>query len=267
MTRACSYGKSRFVSGQADVVIMPRSVTKSYAIVVTHGYTGDVTGMLTPDNPGLWSLQQQLVDGGAVVVAHTLDGDSWGNDASVTDLEAIRTAVGTYGCQTSKIVLFGGSMGGAVIWSYLREHGDKCAGAALVAPTTDLNGYYANPDSTLGNPDISTTTQKNSIATAWGVVSPAALPARADPISNASTIAAFNVPVIIYYSDSATNGLGDADDDGNVVITTSSLQTMVSALGAPASLVHVSSTAMHGDQETVAALDNGLVDWLLGKAA
>ena len=266
MSRIMSYGNARFSAGQKDVICMPRKVLRKYIIVVTHGYTGDSSQMLTFTIPGLWSLINKLCAAGAVCVASDFHGDNWGNDASVTDIENIRLAAATYGCSTSKVVLFGGSMGGATIYSYMRDHGDRVSGASLVAPTTALNDYYANPDSTLGNPDIAIATQKTSIATAWGTTSPNPLPSKADPLANAATIAAWGIPHTVYYSDSSTNHLGDADDDGNPVIKVADLQQMKSLVGAQQRLVYLGNSQMHGDPETVSALDRGLTNELIGWA-
>jgi pimeloyl-ACP methyl ester carboxylesterase len=261
VTGAASYGLSRVIATQNDFVWVPRALTRRYCVVAFHGEPGTAATGLDPNaTPGWWRVCQTLRDKGALVVQADWDLKAWGGPTLVADIETFRTTklatlattlgVANAGIlDTSKLVIFSGSMGGCNGYRYQEQQPSHVAGHATVAGASDLTGFYSG---TYRWGSDQGTTMRAEIGTAYSVVYPTALPSNADPYDNANLITS---PTWIGYS------------DGDTTVPSAQCTAMATALGANGTAVKVSTTDTHGDAETVHAIDYGIVDWLLAKAS
>lgn len=255
-----TYGTGRVIGAEQDCVWVPRTMTRRYVVVAFHGAPGVAATGLTPDTtPGWFGACLALRNAGCVVVQADWDLQAWGGDTLLGHIETFRTGLATLlttldvpgrsVLDSSKLVIFSGSMGGANGFRYQEQYPTRVAGHAGIAPVSDLTGYYTG--TYRWGSDQGTTYQAN-IGTAYGVTYPTALPASADMYDNAALITS---PTWIGYSTADTT------------VPAAQNQAMATALGSHATAVQVSTSALHGDAETLAALGFGLTDWLIGKAS
>lgn len=188
----------RIRGGEYDHTWIPDELLAgAFGVVLTHGsgaplqYTG---GGAAFHHPSV-QLPHLLGQAGFASVAGTMSGQSWANNPSQTDVEAARVLLGTLGAPNAKVHLFGVSMGFAVAARWAAANPAKVASLCGVIPLTDLVGFYTG---------LPAGADKNEIATAWGVVAPAALPAGSDIQAMAATIAANAIPTRLYYSSADT---------------------------------------------------------------
>jgi pimeloyl-ACP methyl ester carboxylesterase len=110
------------------------------------------------------------------------EGNGWGNDAAVADIDTARVFLGTLGCATDKVLLVGASMGVVDALNYARAHPDRVAAIVGMIPGSDVNDLRDN--------NRAGTTQA-AINTAWGLAGGSTsatvpLPARANPTDDAN---------------------------------------------------------------------------------
>lgn len=104
-------------------------------------------------------------------VAGEMSGQSWGNDAAMTDIDkAFTYAKSKFGLTATKFHLIGASMGGFVGARYATLFPEKVASFTGLIPLLDLNAFYNA---------VTPGAYKNEISTAWGVANDAPLPAGA----------------------------------------------------------------------------------------
>lgn len=199
---ATSYGKSRIVSGQDDVIFTPRNGARGKrGVILLHGQLQAADAWNASTTPGQSSLATAIAGAGLVCISIYADGPSWGNDATIADIEATRTYLGTLGCATDKILLVGASMGALNALNYCRANPTRVAALIGVIPACDLDDIRDN----------NRASAQANVNTAWSLANGSTsatvpLPARANPTAdaNAATIAGSGAVIKLYYSTADT---------------------------------------------------------------
>lgn len=163
----------------------------------------------------LGSTMTNVVDPATAVVT-----DPWGNDQSQATLlkyvDAMTALTGN-----PKVHLMGLSHGNMMAMLFAENHPDRVASITGIIPFSTLKDEYDN--NTIGF--------AANIATAWGLTRGTnPLPARGDCFGRASTIAANNIPVTLYYSAADT------------LISTASVDAYAAAVGAAKFMVDTDGT-------------------------
>lgn len=186
---ASSFGLSRITSGANDVVHTPRTPINGRRVVIAcHGYLGTARVFLDdPPSPNLGKFTRNLAALGFLIVSVDV-GNTWGNATASARIEQARSFAATKGAASDKVVLLGVSMGHLTAMSYRRDFPTKVAGVVGIMPACDLNDLRNN----------NRASSQASIDTAWSVVSPAPLPASADPTSNVNVLQ--GIPWTAFYS-------------------------------------------------------------------
>lgn len=166
----------------------------NYGVLLLHG-AGNTDQYMGHTRWGSSGLGPSLAREGFIAAAGAMAGDAYGNDTAMARvtahgawLEANRTV------KPGKYHLVGTSMGGytALRWAILNP--TKVASLSLLLPLCDIVTAYTNNVGGL----------QASMATAWGVTAPAALPAGADLLATADGILDAGIPTRFYYDDADT---------------------------------------------------------------
>lgn len=228
-----SYGNGRIVAGQDDVIFRPRNGPHGKrGVIFLHGQDTSLLVWGSPAlAPGQASVGAVVASLGLAGVALYAEGNGWGNDATVADIETARTFLGTLGCATDKVLLVGASMGCVDSFNYIRAHPDRVAGMVGLIPGSDVDDLRDN--------NRAGTCQAN-INTAWGLTpgstsATVPLPARANPTANvnAAAIAGSGAHIKLYYSSVDT------------VVLPATVTTLATKLGCTATVID--STNGHSD--------------------
>lgn len=197
---ATSYANGRIVAGQDDVVFTPRGGPRGKrGVVLLHGQDTSLLVWSDPSgSPGQASIGTALASVGFVCVSIFDEGNGWGNDAAVADIDTARLYLGTLGCATDKVLLVGASMGAVDALNYTRAHPDRVAALVGIIPGSDVDDIRDNNRAG---------TTRAAINTAWGLAAGSTsasvpLPARANPSAdaNAAAIASSGAVINLYYS-------------------------------------------------------------------
>lgn len=227
---ASSLGLNRAVTGEQDVILLPRiksRVVGKRGIIVCHpaGFGAASTVGATPILTAFPALCSALADAGYAVVATDLGGaTAWANDAAMTAFAGARTLLATTGCLTDKVLLVGCSMGNLTALRYAADNPGQVAAIAGIVPAVDIVGIR---DGNLGS-------LAAQINTAWGITGTDAVPARGVPLSRGANLAGLRWRG--YYSAADT------------VTVPAGVTSLVSTIGSTASSVQVSTTANHPGQ-------------------
>ncbi len=178
-------------AGEYDYLWVPRSPrTGNYGVVLCHGAA-------TPDNyigagwPNADSMAAAIANAGIPCVAGYFAGDAWCNDTVMSRIATATTYMASVtGSSTTKIHLIGISMGGGTAYRYASLNPSKVASVTGIIPLSNITYNYTS--------NLPTGAQA-SIATAWGVTYPAALPSGADLPTLASAMNGV-VPSQAFYS-------------------------------------------------------------------
>jgi dienelactone hydrolase len=195
-----SYSVGRVVSGQEDVIYRPRNGARGKrGVVLLHGHNQTVQHFLAPALAGQFKLAEAIAAAGLVCVALHTEGNGWGSDQVIADIESARTYMGTLGCATDKVLLVGISMGGGCMFNYARANPTKVAALVGCIPACDFDDLRDNDRGAAG--------VRDAINTAFGLAAGStsatvALPSRANPMSdaNAALIAGSGAKIKLYYS-------------------------------------------------------------------
>lgn len=147
---------------------------------------------------------------------------NWGNDNAIARItDAYNYLTGALGCKAGKVGLFGGSMGAIQLLNWARQNLAKVACIGLSIPVLDANDIYVNNKY-----------QPATIPAAYGLVSPAAIPA--------GTLLTHNP---VNYAAGDLNGvpirLWPSDDDPVASNTTAAQAFAASGVGDTISVVSV----------------------------
>lgn len=239
---ASTYTISRIASGEYELVTTPRGGGVGRPlVVVAHGAGGTPSTYMNPStSPGIYRILHTLMETYATITTDFGGGHTWGNDTVLTRFDSILSwaASNLPGVTTSSVYIWGSSMGN---WTALRCAADRSSQVrAVVAnvPVCDINDIRNR--NALG--------ARANIDAAWGVTYPTALPSNADLLTRAQGGALAGLPWKAFSS------------SGDTVCPPSTVTAMVSAIGATASNVVVSS-AEHGDAPIAAANPQDVVDF------
>lgn len=180
---------------ETDYLWAPRTPRKNTCgVVLCHGATAPTQYMDLVSQSASVKLAAALASAGIPCIAGAFSGDSFANDASMTDVtnawDVLQAAYPDM--RTDKVALLGVSMGGAVAARWSQLNPSQTAAVVGIIPLWDLVALY---DGDVGG-------LQASVATAWGVTAPAALPASADIAANAGLAA--GIPHLAGYSTTDT---------------------------------------------------------------
>jgi pimeloyl-ACP methyl ester carboxylesterase len=188
-----SMASNRIQSGEVDEIWTPHTPRRNTCgVIMLHG-SGNPQGFTDSINqPSSVKLAAALARYGIPCIAGDMAFEAWGNDAVVSRIDAAWTVLKTQfpKMRTDKVCLLGISMGGAAVARWSQANPTKTACVLGLIPLFDLTSFYAYP--------AYSGAVQNAIGTAWGVTAPAALPARANILSTASSAA--GIPHLIGYS-------------------------------------------------------------------
>lgn len=181
----------RVGTGETDQVWAPRTPrTGTCGLILCHGATAPNEFIDLISQAASVRLAAALASAGIPCLSGTFGGDTFANDTAMTRIESAWTVLkGLYpAMRTDKVALLGVSMGGAVAARYSQLNPTKVAALVGIIPLWDIVALYAGNVGGLAT----------SVATAWGVTAPAALPPEADIAANAA--AAAGIPTLAGYS-------------------------------------------------------------------
>lgn len=180
----------RVAAGETDEVWRPRTPWTGCIAVFVHGSGNPMAGVDGVAQPATVKLLGQLAATGVPVIAGDFGLQAWGNDTVLARIDAAWALGKTLfpAARTDKLLLIGGSMGGAGSARYCQLHPGNVAAFLGLIPLLDLVSFYAaNPGAVA-----------NEMAAAWGVATGAALPAAANIAATATK--QNGVPTLIGYS-------------------------------------------------------------------
>lgn len=197
-----TYALSHTASGA--VIFAPRVRRTGHGMVLCHGAGGSASGFSTafPNGDvgamGPFQLAAWLASNGVPCVSTDLGGTyTWGKDSVVQTAGDVDTAfaalVSAVGVDASKAHLLGISMGSLTTLRYMATQPAKVRSATIILPLVNMTDFYGQNRGGF----------QTSVAAAWSVTAPAALPNRADPSLNISAIAGSG-PLLGYYSTADT---------------------------------------------------------------
>lgn len=203
-------------SGKFTTVWTPtKRRANKYMAVLLHG-SGAQVGHIDPTRLGSVQLPAFLASAGIPCITSEFAGQSWANDASMTTItNAITYGNSLFGLPAgNKVVLLGGSMGGALGIRYAGLNPTKVAAYVGYIPLTNLYNFY--------NALATGNATRIEIAGAWGVAANASLPAGADLMgTHGPAMKNAGIPSRIYYSSTdATVNPADQVAAGPVLGTT-----------------------------------------------
>jgi hypothetical protein len=158
---------------------IPRTNRGKRGVILFHGLGNPNEYLDSANQPASVQLAYRIASEGIPCIAGAFSGDTWGNDQSKTDTANAFTALQAMGAAADAFIGFGVSMGHANLLRYAIDNPTKVAAGIGAIPIIDLVGVYNN----------NIHSSQASIATAWGVTAPAALPARADLLTTATALA------------------------------------------------------------------------------
>lgn len=178
------------VAGELDTVVRPtpRRAADKYPVILLHGsntpyqYIQSQQSLRLPGYLG-WA--------GIPSISAIMHGQTYANDTSMSDIGVAKGFIETELELTgNKVHLIGISMGAALAVRYASLNPTLVASVTGIIPLSSIINYYT------GLPAGAT---KNEIATAWGVVAPADLPAGADIVTLGTAMDGV-VPSRLYYA-------------------------------------------------------------------
>lgn len=179
-------------AGETDYLWLPgeKRGANKYGVVLLHG-AGAPNNFMDATRLGSLTLPAWLAMAGIPVVAGQMGGDTFANDTAMTRINsAITYLSANAGVPSTKVILIGASMGGALALRYASLNPSKVAAIVGIIPLTNINTIYQSNAGGL----------RAAIGTAWGVTYPTALPAGANLPVLASALNGV-VPSRLYYSD------------------------------------------------------------------
>jgi hypothetical protein len=195
-----SYGVGRVVSGQEDVIYRPRNGARGKrGVVLLHGHNQTVQHFLAPALAGQFKLAEAIAAAGLVCVALHTEGNGWGSDQVIADIESARTIWERWVALLTKSS-WSGSVWVVVACSTMPEPiPTKVAALVGCIPACDFDDLRDNDRGAAG--------VRDAINTAFGLAAGStsatvALPSRANPMSdaNAALIAGSGAKIKLYYS-------------------------------------------------------------------
>lgn len=210
MTYAVKTGTGNIFAAETDTLFIPAEPrTGKAGVILLHGAS-------TPEQytsaswPTAAELGMRLARAGIPCIAGAMGGDTWGNDTAMSRVDAAHAYLAAQtGASSTRACLVGTSMGNSLGFRWAGLNPTKAAAVVGMIPLSSLVNSYTNDVGGL----------RASIGTAWGVAWPTELPASANLLTHAATMAAAGIPSRLYYSGVDTlvppadvTALGDAAD-------------------------------------------------------
>jgi hypothetical protein len=211
-------------------------------IIYLHGGTGylggyGTFGIMDPVNTfGEFNLITALSKHWPIMVSDLGGIQTWGNATAMNAIAAARTALIAAGAKNGPMGLVGASMGHDNAIQYANAHLANVACIAGIIGLCDVGNLYST----------NALAQAASIAAAWGVTYPAALPAGAEIKGLAAGLR--GLPWQMWCS------------DGDTVIPIATVQAFGAAIGGP---VHITNHGDHGEASIDATPTDDLVKFML----
>jgi len=186
--------------GEVDYLNMPAEPYDGYPVVLLHG-----AGSTARDAFASASFYAHATLPGILYhhnipsISGWMGGDNMGNDLGMTCVESARTVLDAFpGVDASRVHLVGVSMGNELAMRYASLNPTKVASIMSVMPLSDINAVY----------QANRAGFRATIAAAWGVTYPAALPSQSDLVNtHAPVLVANGTPVRLLYSTADTTVL------------------------------------------------------------
>lgn len=183
--------KGQVAANELEEIFYPRTVRAGKrGCILLHGAGNPQAFIDATNQKSSVKLAAALASAGIPCIAGDFGvGDTFANDTVMARIDSAWTLLKAKfpTMATDKFFLLGGSMGGAAVARYSQLHPDRVAAVVGLIPLWDLVALY-----NLGGGTQAT------IAAAWGVTAPAALPSSADIAANASLAA--GIPHLAGYS-------------------------------------------------------------------
>lgn len=185
--------RGQIAANENDYLWVPNKLNSKnkYGVVLCHG-RGVPDEFMTAANAR--TMVAYLARAGFACVAGEFGGNQWGNNTAVARIDAAFTYLKSKvsGLDANKFHIMGISMGGGTAIRYAQSNPSKIVTLHAFLPVTSIRNIYEGNLSGL----------QAEIATAWGVTAPAALPAAADLLANASSLN--NIPTWLYHAGNDT---------------------------------------------------------------
>lgn len=189
-----SLDTGRIVAATKDAIVRPNRPNAKRPVLFFHAAAAgaaQAVGLEATFLPSCEKIVSAIADQGFTVACVTGQ-DKWGNATAMSNaVSALAYLRGTLGQSAAAPIVVGTSMGSAAALRYAALNPVACVVGILSIP--DLSNTYSN---NLGG-------NQANIASAWGVVAPAALPAGADPNRDHRTALAGKPMQLHYATDDA----------------------------------------------------------------
>lgn len=177
------------VAAELDTLFSAYPQRDGYPVILLHGSNTPFQYVLS--SPNSLRLPAYLAQSGFSSISAVMHGQTYANDQSMTDIDTAKAFIESQlSLSAGKVHLIGISMGGALAVRYAGLNPSLVASVTGIIPLSSIINYYT------GLPAGAT---KTEIATAWGVISPAALPAGADLLTVGAPMNGV-VPSRLYYA-------------------------------------------------------------------
>lgn len=130
-----------YTGTEASVVMHGRQSPGGTPVIFCHGLLVGAVQSFAAEG----QVQRELADRYEVTSGGAdLGGlSTWGNDASVAAVDSLITYMGSnYGTKTTRVVIYGTSMGGATALNWAMRNPTKVAALGLTAPVVSLQGIH-----------------------------------------------------------------------------------------------------------------------------
>lgn len=228
-------------SSERDLVVRPRR-SRGLGVIVCHGAGGKAADW-TRSSDGTMRLLSLLARSGATCWVGDFGGEqTWGNDLSMTRLDAAHAALVAMGCEQG-VALIGASMGhlAAVRWATDNPTLVRCV-AGLI-PAVDIEDMRARD--VLG--------AASDIEAAWGITTGTPVPARGVPLGRVGEMAA---PWRAWFGEDDT------------ITTAAAVRSYADAIGQSSGAVVVDDSGLdHSTALFTAIPKDDVADWLLSHDA
>lgn len=186
-------GVNNIRTGEGDYLWIPEVINPSHSpVVLLHG-AGAPDPFNYSANWATGTLPAVLASHGIPCVAGWMGGDSFANDIAMSAIDSSIAYLKDRipGITSSKVHLWGASMGNGLSLRYAGLNPHKVASIFGIIPLSDMLVVYETNRGSF----------RNSIGTAWGVTYPTPLPAQADLMGlHAPVIKANSIPCRFHYS-------------------------------------------------------------------
>lgn len=220
-----SYGVGIYAASEGHCAMTPRTYRpdgSTRGIIFGHGVTGNsVTWLRDVFFPNV----KPIVDLYPCLGADLGGGTTFGNDTAIARVTDAKTYLqGTVGAASGQVILYGVSMGGAVVLNWARANVASVAGILLIKPAVDIEDIRANNRGSL-QASIETAYTNNA---GWQAVR-----ATHNPVQYGASLA--GIPISVWY--------GEAD----TTVVPATIAAFAAAVGSSCTLNSLGADATHAN--------------------